>query len=546
MARRLTTAMYTRPGAYIGQIIEPKAGTLTADARVTNYIGKGSKYAVSNNSGIRRSFVYGEEMTVPTSAPFVHTLSFAADGVKDSPSMVYNSVTGQELLASDWKFEKVGSEFRTVVINPDVFDSTAVYKIDYQSTSRDVKDPLPIKELRFIKAMGNNQDRAQYKDLDSFFIPYDFTGPFGNDVNAIPENMVTGVTADVNNFSSGGNVETLDGYDHDYNRFYELEVVSNNGVLAPYTAEFKWSAKRYSGGKLSAAPTPLHSSLASPTFNADETDLNSLTADLELGIKVKISFGPQNFQVGDKFYFNAVGAGKLEFNSRYTNSNQYVSYSVIDAAPQVGSTGSFTFADTNNFNADANMTYKMICTSVAGSTPNRVANFVHANYGELIGTSGTVVVNEGGTAVVLPNGVRLNADFGALNFVAGDEFTFEAKAPRMFYQAKDDREIRIDIASVIITGADEATINMSYATGTAEGGFGTVASEMNLLTGSNAKHGLIKLPDNVTMYVRNMIRGNINESSYAQGDKFTSSVTSTEVIDWSLTALSEELRETTA
>lgn len=546
MARKLTTSRYVRPGSYIGQIIAPRAGNLTADARVTNYIGRGSKYAVSNNDGIRRSFVYGEEMTLPTSAPFIHTLNFAADGVKDSPAMVVNSITGQELLPTDWKFEKVGGEFKQVIINPDVFDPSALYKVDYQSTSRNVKDPLPVKELRFIKSVGNNQDRAQYKDLENFFIPYDFTGPFSNENNFVSENFVTGVTADVNNFSSGGVVTTQTEYAHDYNRFYELEVVAINGVLAPFTATFKWSAKRYSGGVLSAAPTPLHSSLSSPTFMADETDTVSLVQDLEFGIKVEISFGPQNYQLGDKFYFNAVGAGKLEFNSRYSNTNQYVSYSLIDALPQVGSTGSFTFASTNNYSADANMNYKLVCTSVSGSTPNRQAVFAYGNYGDLIGTSGLVSVNEGGAAVVLPNGVRLNADFGAINFAVNDEFSFEAKAPRMFYQAKDDREIRVDVASVIITGADEATVNMSFATGTSEGGFGAVAAEMNLLTGSNAKYGLIKLPDNVSMYLRNMIRGNINESSYAQGDKFTSSVTSTEVLDWSLTSLAEEIRESTS
>ena len=36
---------------------------------------------------------------------------------------------------------------------------------------------------------------------------------------------------------------------------------------------------------------------------------------------------------------------------------------------------------------------------------------------------------------------------------------------------------------------------------------------------------------NVSLFVRNMIRGNINETSFAQGDKFNGSITSTEVID---------------
>lgn len=546
MARKLTSSIYRRPGVYIGPIIAPQAGTLTTDARVCNYIGKGSKYAVVNNSGIRRSFVYGEEMTLPNSAPFIHTLNYPSNGVKDAPAVVYDSVTGVELLSSNWSFAKIGSEFRQVIINPDVYSPSAVYKIDYQSTSRDVKDPLPVKELRYIKAVGNNQDRSQYQDLKHFFIPFDFTGPFSYDSNFVNENFCTGVTADINNFSSGGALNTQSVYEHDFNRFYELEVVSTNGVLPPYTADFKWSAKRYSGGSNSLPPTPLHSSMVHPSFTADQTDTNTLIQDLELGIKVEIAFGPQNFQVGDKFYFNAVGAGKIEFDSRFFNTNQYVAYSTMLAENVIGSTGAFSYSSTSNYNAKANMKYILECTASSGVTPNRTASFVYSTYGDLIGSSGTFVINEGGTVVSLPNGVKLDHNFGGINFQVGDKFSFEAKAPRIFYQAKDDREIKLSVGNVIITGADEATINLSYSTGTTEGGFGAVTAKMNLLTGVSSETGFITLPDNVSYYVRNMIRGNINESSYATSDKFTSSVTSREIIDWSLTSLAEEIRETTS
>ncbi len=543
---RLTTSRYTRPGVYIGQIIQPGAGNLTADARVTNYIGKGSRFAVANNQGIRRSFVFEEEVILPASAPFIHNLAFSANGVKDLPARVYDSITGEELLPSNWNFLKVGNEFKQVIINPDIYNASAAYKIDYQSTSREVKDPLPVKELRFIKSVGLNQDRSQFDDLKNFFIPFAFTGPVENSANAFAENLITGITADVNNFSSGALLNTQGDYTHDYNRFYELEVVSVNGVLPPFTATFKWSARRYSGGKNSEAPTPLHSTVAAPTFTADETDVNSLVQNLEYGVQTTVAFGPQNFQVGDKFYFNAVGAGKIEFNSRYYNTNQYTEYTNIVSVPQVGSTGLFSYATTNNYTGSANMKYKLQCTAVSGSSPNRTATFAYATYGDLIGSAGSLVVNEGGAAAVLPSGIRLAFDFGALNFVAGDIFSLEVKAPRMFYQAKDDREIRLDVSTVIIPGADEAIVNLSYATGTQEGGFGSASAEMNLLTGTAAKVGEIVLPDNISLYVRNMIRGNINDASYAALDKFTSSVTSTEFIDWSLTQLAEEVREVTS
>lgn len=546
MAPRLTTSRYTRPGAYIGQIIQPGAGNLTSDARVCNYVGKGSRYAVANNQGIRRSFVFEEDVILPSSAPFEYTLNFASNGVKDLPARVYDSITGEELLASNWKFEKIGNEFKKIIINPDIYNSNAAYKIDYQSTSRNVKDPLPVRELRFIKYIGLNQDRAQFEDLKNYFIPFTFTGPVADASNSFSENLITGITADINNFSSGGVVSSQGDYAHDYNRFYELEVVAINSVLPPYTATFKWLARRYSGGKDSAAPTPLHSTIASPTFMADDTDSNSLVQNLEFGVQAQIAFGPQNFQVGDKFYFNAVGAGNVEYNSRYYNDNQFIDYGNIVSSPQVGSTGFFSYAGTNNYTASANMNYKLQCTAIAGVSPNRSAVFAYANYGDLIGSNGSLTVNEGGSAAVLPEGIRLLSDFGALNFAIGDVFEFEVKAPRMFYQAKDDREIRIDVSTVIIPGADEAVVNLSYATGTQEGGYGALTAEMNLLTGVNARAGEIVLPDNVSMYVRNMVRGNINDASYSPADKFTASITSTEFIDWSLTQLAEEVREITA
>src|SRR5690554_6492138 len=101
---RLVTSRYVSPGAYIGQIIQPGAGSLTADARVTNFIGKGSKFAVANNQGIRRSFVYAEEVILPSSAPYIHNLAYPADGVKDLPTRVFNSNTGEELLSSQFDF----------------------------------------------------------------------------------------------------------------------------------------------------------------------------------------------------------------------------------------------------------------------------------------------------------------------------------------------------------------------------------------------------------------------------------------------------------
>ena len=80
---RLVTTRYVTPGVYIGQLIRPNPGNLTADARVCNYLGKGSRFAVGRNLALRRSFVYDEDLVMPKSPPYVATLQYHADGSKD-------------------------------------------------------------------------------------------------------------------------------------------------------------------------------------------------------------------------------------------------------------------------------------------------------------------------------------------------------------------------------------------------------------------------------------------------------------------------------
>lgn len=544
MAQRLVTSRYVLPGTYIGQLIRPQPGNLTTDARVCNYVGKGSRLAVGPNLGIRRSFVFEEEMVLPQSAPFVHFLKYPANGVQDLPVRVFNDITGNELRTDEWAFQKSGnsSQFDQVIVSPSAYDPNAVYKIDYQSTSRDVLDPLPVRELREIKLVANSPDRDQFKDFRDFFVRYSFTGPSADDNNAHTENAITSVFPDINNVASDSTVVTSGTYDHNYNRFYILEVMST-GVNS---AVFRWSAQRYSGGLDAEAPTPLHSTGTRPEFIADQAVPASLTQDLEFGIKVTINFGTSNFAVGDKFYFNALGPGLIEWDGRYSNTNQFTEFSSIDETLQTGSTGSLLYDVDNKYLGDHNLKYKLKCEVVGGSGNTRFATFVYASYGEIIAPTGEVTVQYNSNQISLPYGVRLNADFGANNFQPGDVFMFEVKAPRLFYEAKDDRIYNFSVSSALNPGADEGIVNGSFSTGTSEGGFGSFTANVNTLTDSNAESGFVVLPDNVTIAIRNAMQGNTSGSRHANGDKYIGSITSEELIDWSLTSQAEELREQTA
>jgi len=545
MGNRLTTTRYTVPGVYIGQIIRPSGGTLSSEARICNYIGQGSRLAMGKNLGMRRSFVFEEELSFPISAPFESVVDFPSDGTKSAPVRVYDSITGVELLEKDWAWGKVGADIKKVIISQSIYEPTAVYKIDYQSTSREVKDPLPIDNLRVISAVGLSIDRSQYVDFVDFYIPYAFTGATSNPTNFLDYSFLTTLFPDFGNI--GGGVVTMDAassYNHDYNRFYELEVMSITGLSGSFEATFRWSSRIYSGGRNALPPTPLHISAIHPSFTAEEANSLTLIQELELGIKVDIAFTGTNFSVGDKFYFNGVGPGLIEFDGRLTNPNQYLSFGLISYSGPGTGTGSLNYSPDNAYTGTFNTKFRLQVTATAGAFGSRTVTFVWAEYGELIRPNSTVLVDETVSNIfTLTQGVELEVDFGASHFAVDDVYDFMVKAPRIYYQAKDDRAYDIGITAVSNPGADTGTIAGTYATGTPEGAFGDWSAAFNLLLDPAQETGYFELPDGVRFAARNGIQGNINGSSYAPGDKFDAAVTSEDIIDWSLVWQVEELRE---
>jgi len=548
MGARLTTSRYTAPGTYIGQLITPGAGTLTADARVCNYIGQGSRLAQVQNQGVRRSFVFAEDLLFPTSAPFEATLAFPANGVKSLPIRVFDSITGVELREDQWDFTKTGNTFTKVLIAPSAFDPLAAYQIDYQSTSRQVLDPLPIDDLRLIKSVGTTLDRPEFEDFVDFFIPFTFAGPTIGDSNAIDDPFLTSIFPDAGNTGAGAvAIDASASYNHNYNRFYQLTVTAIAGVSGTFTADFEWSAVRYSGGINAEPPTPLHTSATKPAFQADEASAPTLIQELELGVKVSISFAGTNFAIGDQFYFNGVGPGLIEFNGRHSNTNQFTDFGNINNYGSILGTGSLSYSPDNTYNGDFNTNFRLEVTASAGAIGSRTVTFVWAQYGEVIGASSVVTVDESvSNTFTLTDGVELLVDFGGANFTVGDSFDFEILAAREYYQAKDDRTYTLDISSATNPGADTGFVSGGYSTGTPEGGFGTWEANTNLLTGVAQETGYFGLPDGVSLAVRNAMRGNVNGTSFVAGDSFTAAIVSEDVFDWSLTAEVEEIRETSA
>jgi len=548
MGARLTTSRYTAPGVYIGQLIRPGPGSLTADARVCNYIGQGSRLAQVQNQGVRRSFVFAESLVFPSSAPFEASLAFASNGVKSLPIRVFDSITGVELREDQWVFTKTGSAFTKVLITPSAFDPLASYTIDYQSTSRLVLDPVPIDDIRLIKSVGTTLDRPEFEDFSDFYIPFSFSGPSADTTNAIPSSFLTSIFPDAGN--TGGGVSAIDtsaSFNHDYNRFYQLTVTAIAGVSGTFTADFEWSSVRYSGGIGAEPPTPLHVSAIKPSFTADEAVPATQIQELEFGIKVALTFSGTNFAIGDQFYFNGVGPGLLEFDGRLTNTNQFTDFGAIGNVGAVLGTGSLGYSPDNIYTGTYNTNFQLEVTASAGSIGSRTVTFVWAQYGELIGATAVVTVDETvSNDFTLTNGIELSVNFGGANFTVGDTFDLAVKAPRIYYQAKDDRTYNITIGASTNPGADTGFVSGSFSTGTPEGGFGTWEANTNLLSGINQATGYFVLPDGVSLAARNAMRGNVNGTSFVVGDNFVGAVISEDFFDWSLTSKVEETRETSA
>ena len=536
MPQTLSTSTYVQPGVYIGELIQPNPGTLSADARVCNYIGMGSTRAVGQNLPIRRAFVNGERMNFPVLAPFIYALQHPSDGSQDAPTTVYDVVSGRQLSSDQWEFIKVGTQWLEVLISPQAFDPMASYVINYQSTSTQVTDPVPVLDLRIIKSVSTSPNRSQYNDFQDFFIPFDFAGPTESQSNSHPLPSIATLFPDAGNTGTGSLApDSASTFNHNYNRFYQLQCISASGTPGTFLASFSWKAIPYSGGTHSLPPTPLNIAAPMPSFTVDQTNPASMIQALELGLKVDFNFGGSNFAVNDKFYFNAVGPGLIEFDGRLLNDNQFLVLGAVQATRQVGSTGVMTQAPSSTYTGTYNKNYMLQVTNRGGLPGARFATFVWASYGDEVGGTGVFTLTEGSALTYsLSYGVTIAIAFGASNFAIGDKFQFNVLPARVFYQAKDDRVVTFSVSTATNPGADSGVVSGSWSTGTADGGYGIFTAQVNLLSGPSAKNGFIQLPSGLGFFVRNGMQGSINGISYAASDSFTASVTSENVFDWSL------------
>ena len=534
----LTTSRYVQPGVYVGEILQPEASNLSADARIPAIIAVGSPLAVSNNIPIIRSFIYGAELAFSPVTPFVAALPHVAVGNKSLPNRIFQQ-DGTELQQQAWNYiaDPTTGLFTGVQIRDDQFNQIATYYMDYQSSERGVLDPLPIPNIRLVTAIGNQVDRDQYQEFTDYYIPDTFSDVIPDAHNQNPTTAISPVTAYLQPGSTGQvSVDPAAQYTHPYDRNYTLTCTAISGVSPARTATFQWTSSA-SIGNDAAVGVPVGPGDAPPTFIVDETDLLSQTQTLQYGITLDLAFGLSQFVVGDQFTVSGLGASMLEVDSRYGNP-QYAT--VFPAILEAGSAGDMQI-EINPNTAYAllhNNTYQVKLVALSGTAPNRVFTYAWQRFGDQIAVSGGFVVQENNYlshTVTIANGVIIQFVIGSTSPAVGSFWNIQAAAPRIYYTAKDSRQYKMTVGSVVNSGGVISILG-SYSTNTTEGNFGEWQAAFNPTTGS--PDGYFMMPDNVSLACRNC-------DQIAALDIFQFSITDDQVIDWSLNAKVTDVRQVT-
>lgn len=541
MADTLTTTRATKPGAYIGRIFRPTPTGLSGFARLPCLVGKGNRLQTVFNAQIRRSYRNAVPIVFTGTSPHVATLVYAAEN-DQTITRVYDT-DGNTVPASAWIFTESSpgvSGYNQVVMLPEVFNANKNYRIDYQSTSRLIKDELPFSEIREVRFVGDTENQELYVENVNFNIPVTLSEPAADTGNAnVATTGFTTPAAATGNTGTATLTITAGSFTGDYSRTYTAEVTSVGG-----TVEVDVRVTLPGGGADIEAPSPYHADLAVPagltaSFATPGGISSDTITDPETGdvITLQLDDSGADVIVTDSFEFVGLGISLVEVDTALANTNQFPDYTTVTKTV-TNADVVVSLRDDSTFTGLTNRKYILQCTAAAGVTPSRTASFVWTGYGEspvtgsAVGSPLNIAEAIGSNLdVSLEMGVKVDFDFGAVQFTAGDLFEFEAKAPRKYVNAKDSRSYSLTVNSAVA-----GSVEFQYITDTPEGKFGTATA-----TGPG---GSLRLPGGIDLYVRN-IGSLLSENRYVAADFWTFSTVNEEVIDWQLTSRVSETINTT-
>lgn len=181
----LVTTRVTKPGVYIGRVNRVAPTGLTGFVRLPCYVGRGSRLQTVFNQPIRRSYLSDVSLPFPNIAP--HIVALAKPALNDQTVARLFRSDGTIVPASKWEFleSTPGSGvFDTVLLAPEAFDINVTYSLDYQSTSRTIRDELPFNDVREVRFVGDTENQDKYVEYVNYFIPISLTTPVAGTTNA--------------------------------------------------------------------------------------------------------------------------------------------------------------------------------------------------------------------------------------------------------------------------------------------------------------------------------------------------------------------------
>lgn len=352
MADRLTpNTDYVAPGVFIGERFSTGSPNVNPETRVATYLGRGSRYIRTKDQTIRRGFIYNDPMAFSTTAPHVSALSPASTGSKTNATLVDSK--GTEVRVDLWSFT---SNNTAIQISDSTYDPTESYFFSYQSADHTVPDPIPTADIRLIEAVGSQISQDTYKRNTDYFVDCELLAPEAavNDTGAVIQHTnAVPVFSGITHVGTGTGVLTVSSssaYNHKYSRSYGFTVLDVVGSVITLS----WTATPTSFGNDSLPSVPVARGIVAPTLVFDTSNPQSLTLDVELGIRLDAGIG--TYVEGDTYTFGVTGPSLIEGDSAMSNTNQFASASSVVNGENNTGTGSidvnaeaYTLGSNTNF-----------------------------------------------------------------------------------------------------------------------------------------------------------------------------------------------------
>jgi hypothetical protein len=163
MSGLLYPTSYVKPGTYVGELSKDIPTPITR-IQFPVVIGRGSKYIESTETVVR-GFVYQEAVSVSNIYPNVFKTKYPF--LKDKKKItVYKDSS------------RISEKGWTIVDDTTIqlleYDPSSSYFVDYQSTSKDVKDRLYLDVVKF-NTVGNSSLSKNYEEFENFYLDYILT-----------------------------------------------------------------------------------------------------------------------------------------------------------------------------------------------------------------------------------------------------------------------------------------------------------------------------------------------------------------------------------